>query len=69
MNKKLIEELLKTKTEDDFLSVLISQDEEYVLRKDLWDEEVITHFLKLFNIPKSEFDKQFPDVPPIDDFD
>lgn len=69
MSEKVIKELLKTKTGDDFLSVLISQDEEYVLHKDLWDEEVITHFLKLFNIPKSEFDKQFPDIPPIDDFD
>lgn len=69
MNEKLIKELLETKTEDDFLSVLMSQDEEYELHKDLWDEEVINNFFKLSNITKSEFDKQFPEVPPIDDFD
>lgn len=69
MNKELIKKLLNTKTKEDFLEILISQDEEYELHKDLWDEKVIQHFLKLFDMTKEDFDKQFIQYPPIDDFD
>lgn len=69
MNKKIIEKLLKTETKEEFLKILTSQDEEYELHKELWDKEVINHFLKLFNMTKEEFNKQFIQYPPIDDFD
>lgn len=69
MNKELIKKLLNTKTKEDFLEILNSQDEEYELHKDLWDEKVIQHFLKLFDMTKEDFDKQFIQYPPIDDFD
>lgn len=69
MNKELIKKLLNTKTKEDFLEILISQDEEYELHKDLWNEKVIQHFLKLFDMTKEDFDKQFIQYPPIDDFD
>ncbi len=69
MNKKIIEKLLKTETKEEFLKILTSQDEEYELHKELWDKEVINHFLKLFNMTKEEFNKQFIQYPPIDDCD
>lgn len=69
MNEKLVKKLLNTKTEDEFLKILTSQDEGYELHKELWDKRVIKHFLKLFNMTKEEFDKQFIQYPPIDDFD
>lgn len=69
MNKELVEKLLNTKTEEEFLEVLILQDEEYEFHKELWDKKVIKHFLKLSNMSKDEFDKQFIQYPPIDDFD
>ena len=69
MNKKIIEKLLKTETKEEFLKILTSQDEEYELHKELWDKEVINHFLKLFNMTKEEFNNQFIQYPPIDDFD
>lgn len=69
MNKELIKKLLNTKTKENFLEILIAQDEEYELHKDLWDEKVIQHFLKLFDITKEDFNKQFIQYPPIDDFD
>lgn len=69
MNKELVKKLLNAKTEDEFLEILTSQDQEYELHKELWDKEVIKHFLKLFNMTKDDFDKQFIDIPPIDDFD
>ena len=69
MNKELIEKLLNTKTEDEFLKILTSQDEEYELHQELWNKEVIKHFLKLFNMSEKEFEKQFIKYPPIDDFD
>ena len=69
MNKELVEKLLKTKTKEDFLEILTSQDEEYELHKNLWDKKVIQHFLKLFDMTKEDFDKQFIQYPPTDDFD
>ena len=69
MNEKLVKKLLNTKTEDEFLEILTSQDEGYELHKELWDKRVIKRFLKLFNMTKEEFDKQFIQYPPIDDFD
>lgn len=69
MNKELVNKLLDTKTKEEFLEILTSQDEEYELHKELWEEKVIQHFLKLFDMTKDEFDKQFIQYPPIDDFD
>lgn len=69
MSEKLVKKLLNTKTEDEFLEILASQDEGYELHKELWDKRVIKHFLKLFNMTKEEFDQQFIQYPPIDDFD
>ena len=69
MNKELVNKLLDTKTKEEFLEILTSQDEEYELHKELWEEKVIQHFLKLFDMTKDDFDKQFIQYPPIDDFD
>ena len=71
MNKKLIEQLLNTKSQDDFLKILFYQDDEnnYFTDRDLWVDEVIDHFIKLFNITREEFEKSFFKNPPIDDFD
>ena len=69
MNKELVKKLLNTKNKEDFLKILTSQDEEYELHQDLWDKKVIQHFLKLFDMTKKDFDKQFIQYPPIDDFD
>lgn len=69
MSEKLVKKLLNTKTEDEFLEILAQQDEEYELHKELWDKRITKHFLKLFNITKEDFDKQFVQYPPIDDFD
>lgn len=69
MNKELVKKLLNTQTQDEFLNILTSQNEEYELHKELWDKKVMQHFLKLFNVTESEFHKQFIQYPPIDDFD
>lgn len=69
MNKELVKKLLNTKNKEEFLEILTSQDEEYELHKELWDKKVIQHFLELFDMTKEDFDKQFIQYPPIDDFD
>ena len=69
MNEELVEKLLNTKNEDDFCKVLISQKVEYDMHRELWDERVIEHFIKIFNVTREEFEKKFFDNPPIDDFD
>ena len=69
MNKELVKKLLNTKNKEEFLEILTSQDEEYELHKELWDKKVIQRFLELFDMTKEDFDKQFIQYPPIDDFD
>lgn len=69
MNEKLVKKLLNTKNEDDFCKVLISQKVEYDMHRELWDERVIEHFMKIFNVTREEFEHSFYDNPPIDDFD
>ena len=69
MNKELVKKILNTKNKEDFLKILTSQDEEYELHQDLWDKKVIQHFFLLFDMTKEDFDKQFIQYPPIDDFD
>ena len=69
MNKKLVEKLLNTKNEDDFFKLLMSQNIEYDIHKELWDERVIEHFMRLLNLTREEFEQSFLNNPPIDDFD
>lgn len=69
MSKELVKKLLNTKNEDEFIDILMSQDIEYDIYRELWDDEVIKHFMKLFNLSIEEFEKQFLTSPPIDDFD
>ena len=69
MSNELVEKLLETTNEDNFLAILAEQEEDYEFNRELWDERVIDHFLKIFGITKEEFEKQFIKMPPIDDFD
>ncbi len=69
MNKELVNKLLNTNNEDEFIEILMSQDIEYDIHRELWDDEVIKHFMKLFNLSKEEFEKQFITNPPVDYFD
>lgn len=69
MPNELVEKLLKTTNRDNFLAILTEQEEDYEFNRELWDERVVNHFLKIFNITKEEFEKQFIKIPPIDDFD
>lgn len=69
MSEELINEFLNAKTEDEFTKVFISQEIEYDMHKELWDERVIEHYMKIFNVTREEFENKFFDVPPIDDFD
>lgn len=47
MNEEIVAEFLNAKTEDEFVKVFISQKVEYDMHKELWDERVIEHYMKI----------------------
>lgn len=68
MNKNLIEKLLKTTTEDEFMEIILKQPEDFEHNRDLWDDKVIEHLLKISDLTKEEFEFSFTLEPPKDDF-
>ena len=69
MDKELIEQLLNPQNQEDFLKVVLSTNSEFTIHRKMWAEEVVDHFINLFNITREEFEKSFFRVTPIDDFD
>ena len=60
---------LNTMTEDEFIEIISKQKEDYVNNRDLWDDRVIAHLLKLGDYTKKEFEGWFDFKLPIDNFD
>lgn len=70
MNKELIEKLLITTNRDEFREILIEDFPDWRKKRELWDEEVIRHCIKIFKFSREQFENQFKNnFIPIDDFE
>lgn len=69
MSDYLIKKLLNTRTEDEFMDILLLDGKDYENNRSLWDERVIRHLLSISDITEEEFEWNFKRTFPIDDFD
>ncbi len=59
MSEELIERLLKTKTLSEFMTEILKEETWYMVKRDLWDDKVIEHFLKLSGMTLEEFNNGY----------
>mgnify|MGYP003571335168 CR=1 FL=1 len=69
MNENTRQELLKISNRWEFEEKLFDISNDYCTNIDLWDEELIKHYLKIADMSMKEFEWSFELTPPIDDFD
>ena len=68
MTEELINKLLNTKTEDEFMEIITKEKENYFTERKLWDDKVIKHALKLFDLTIEQFEWGFTKELSKDDF-
>ncbi len=69
MKKEDLKKLLNTKTEDEYMEIILSQKEDYEHDRELWTEEMVEHLLSISDYTKEDFEWSFTKTLPIDDFD
>lgn len=69
MNIKLRKKLLQIEDKEKFEELLISISSNYFKKIELWDKELIDHYLKIANMSYERFKWGFNPTPPPDYFE
>ena len=69
MDNSILDRLLLTTNEDDFMEIIYQQKEDYQHDRSRWSEDMINHFLSISDYTREEFEWNFTLEPPVDDFD
>lgn len=59
MNSELKSTLLSAKNRTEFANILIEQFPNWRNHRELWDDELIKHCLKIYNFSKEQFENAF----------